>query len=90
LHKLVGAINNHQHGLAIAQGQAKKGNIDTSQITDRHQLLVEEMKERGINHNSPLSYQDKLNLGKVDVKRSLRDLKERCSSCRTRIEANGC
>lgn len=86
LHKLVGVINNHPHGPAIVDGQAEKGNIDTSLITDRHTQLVEEMERRGMNHNSPLSYEDELDKGSVDRQRSLRDLKQRCHDCKTRIE----
>lgn len=48
LHKLVGVINNHQHGYPIVKDQAEKGNVATSQITARHAVLAKEMRKRGL------------------------------------------
>jgi hypothetical protein len=86
LHKLVGGINNHEHGVAIAEGQAAKGNIDTSRIDDRHDDLVEEMQHRGYGHASPLSYDDDLDIGDVDEVGNREELADRCEDCRQRIE----
>lgn len=55
-HQLVGTIHNHPHGEAIAVGHAEKGNIDTTRLEERHAQLATEMERRGMNHDSPLSY----------------------------------
>lgn len=81
LHKLVGVIRNHPHGIEIAEGQGEKGNIDTSLIADRHEALVDEMERRGWNHNSPLDYEDNLDLGEVSKANNRRELSGRCDEC---------
>lgn len=89
LHKLVGSIRSHPHGEAIAEGHAEKGNIDTSLINRRHMMLVEEMEERGYNHDSPLAYEPdepQHGLGCIDVVGNRMELMERCSGCRDKME----
>jgi hypothetical protein len=88
LHKLVGGIRNHPHGKAIADGQADDGNIDTSQITDRHTALVAEMNRRNYNHDSPLQYDDdeyQAGVGVIDPSANRRELRNRCDKCAERI-----
>jgi hypothetical protein len=80
-HQLVGSIRNHPHGEAIIEGHAKKGQVDTSLIQQRHDELVTELKKRGVNHDSPMSYDDQWNKGAIDVKFNKRDLSERCDEC---------
>jgi len=84
LHQLVGTILRHPHGKAIAEGHAKKGNIDTTLITRRHAQLVAEMERRGHNHDSPIE-DPAVDIGKVDTRENLRDLTERCDECRSRV-----
>lgn len=86
LHQIVGSIRKHPHGEAIVEGHAKKGQMDTSIIQERHDSLVEEMSERGYNHDSPMDYDDELALGEVDPERSMEILSERCAECRERIK----
>lgn len=85
LHQLVGNIQ-AEHTNAV-KGHADRGQIDTSRIATRHECLVDEMRNRGYNHNSPLEYDDSLGLGEIDEKANLDDLAARCDACRERIEA---
>ena len=84
LHKVVGHIRKGNE--EVVKGHARKGQIDTSKIRERHEELVAEMERRGYNHNSELDYEDNLNLGEIDRKRNLQDLKKRCDSCREKID----
>lgn len=86
LHQLVGTIKRHPHGDAIAEGHAKKGNIDTTLIGRRHSQLVAEMERRGMNHDSPIETVS-VAIGSVDRQHNLRDLTERCDDCRGRVIA---
>lgn len=45
------------------EGQARAGNIYTGWFVDRHEALVYELARRGYNHNSPLDYEDELDIG---------------------------
>lgn len=88
LHKLVGGIRNHAHGEAIADGQAEKGNVDTSRIEERHVKLADELERRGYEHDSPLKYGDdeyQAGVGSIDVENNRRDLAERCDDCAVRM-----
>jgi len=61
--------------------------VDIGTIKIRHDILVEEMKKRGMNHKSELT---KFNEGKemktVDSKENLKELCKRCKDCKRRIE----
>lgn len=81
MHQIVGTIRKHEHGEAIVQGHAKKKQIDTSKIQERHDELVEEMERRGYDHDSPMNYDDSLGLGEVDVDKSIGILTSRCDDC---------
>ena len=84
LHMLVGSIKKKQS----LQGFIKNKLIDTSKIQARHDALVKEMERRGYNHKSPLTYDDKLNLGKVNSKESYKELLRRCPDCRKIVETD--
>lgn len=89
LHKLVGSIRNHPHGHAIADGQAAKGNIDTSLIQHRHDQLVKELERRGYEHDSPLDWSASeyyAGIGAIDIDENLSELAQRCSDCSHRID----
>ncbi|WP_236045091.1 hypothetical protein [Haloarcula nitratireducens] len=45
------------------------------------------MERRGYNHNSPLEYDDSLNVGNVDESANLVELRERCVDCQDRIDS---
>ncbi len=93
MHMIVGSIKKHPHGKAIAKGHAKKGQINTALIKERHDALAAEMERRGILHDSPLDYDDELGIGEVNAEldpgldaTSLKDeLADRCKACRMRI-----
>lgn len=79
LHMFVGTI---LKGKSI-NGFVTSRLVETASIQARHDSLVAEMERRGMVHASPMKYKDKLGLGKVDVKQSLRSLRKRCEDCRT-------
>ena len=86
MHQEVGTLLNHPHGEAIVRGHAAKDQIDTSLIRSRHDALAAELEHRGMNHDSPLEYEDDLDLGSIDVAANREDLASRCPDCRVRIE----
>lgn len=84
LHQLLGNIEAENMG--SIEGHADRGQIDTSLIKERHEKLVEEMKNRDYNHQSPLEYEDDLDLGEIDIDANVEDLIDRCDKCRERYE----
>lgn len=67
--------------------------IQLSSYKQRHDELAKEINKRGGKHKSPLlevpdfSYLPKEHYeAKVDIKKSIRDLKKRCKECKQRIE----
>lgn len=66
-------------------------NADLLQLEDfesRHEVLAEEMRRRGMNHQSPLRAPEQLwdlpSWGVVDPDKSLAELHRRCAACRAR------
>lgn len=89
LHKLVGGIRNHPHGHAIADGQAAKGNIDTTLINERHDALAEELERRGMDHDSPLDwdpFEYLAGVGAIDRAANRKELADRCDDCAHKIK----
>lgn len=86
MHQAVGTIHNHPHGEAIVEGHAAKRQLDTSKIRERHDELAEEIDQRGMTHDSPMGYDDVLDLGRIDRTTNRAELKARCGACRKRIE----
>lgn len=84
LHQEVGQIR--AGNLASVKGHAREGQVDTARIMERHEELVAEMDRRGFDHKSPLDYDDELNAGEIDVPANREELKERCDTCRQRME----
>jgi len=85
-HQEVGTLLNHPHGQAIVEGHVKKGQVVLSQIAQRHDLLVEKMIARGMNHNSPLDCTDLqenelYGVDNNDKEYNREDLNERCEDC---------
>lgn len=76
-HMFVGTINK---GKSI-DGYLKNGLVDTDKIKSRHDELAKEMERRGIKHNSPLEYDDKINKQSINVNKNLIDLMRRCVEC---------
>lgn len=85
MHQEAGTLHNHPHGEAIVRGHAEKGQVDTALIQKRHDELATELERRGMNHNSPLDFDDPLKIGYVDVEANKRDLANRCDECRERL-----
>lgn len=84
LHQLLGHIE--AGNLESVKGHADRGQVDTSLIQKRHDELVEEMERRGFNHESPVDYDDDLELGEIDIDSNIEDLIDRCEYCRERYE----
>lgn len=82
LHQLVGALLKGR--MNVVEGHARLGQVECDSIYDRHEELVQEMKRREMNHNSPLPEFEELELGQVDRRASLEELIRRCPRCRSR------
>ena len=70
-------------------GYVDRGLVQAESLAQRHEDLVVEMLMRGYNHQSELPeffIPQYLVGSQVNVERSIADLKERCSECRSRIE----
>ena len=84
LHMLAGSI---RKGKSIA-GYVSRGLVEPHKAQKRHDALVAEFRRRnwpsGREHNTPLSLSAAPE-GHVSVRRSLRDLADRCPRCRERI-----
>lgn len=90
MHMFVGSI---RKGISM-QGYTRAGLVDIALLLKRHNLLVEEMAERGMNHKSPLlrpgetmrtllqSFSEPY--GEVDPRASRAELFRRCAGCRAR------
>jgi len=79
-------VSNLRHSGKWARALVSGGYLEPQNALARHDKLAEEMHRRGYRHDSELSV-DGLALpeGKVDVARSVRDLKGRCAECRRRM-----
>ena len=64
-----------------------KGFLEPQNFLSRHNKIAIEMIKRGMNHKSPLDVSNiDLPTSKVDINRSIKDLKERCPACRINLE----
>lgn len=59
IHQEAGTIENHPHGEAIMKSHYRLAQVDTTELCRRHRQVAEEMKQRGMNHESPLEYEDR-------------------------------
>lgn len=84
MHQEVGQVR--AGNIAAVEGHAREGQVDTAKLQERHDELAEEMERRGMDHDSPLDYEDELELGEIDVDANRAELAERCADCRARIE----
>ena len=78
IHQLVGSIIRNKS----IKGYLDKGLIEVHSIKKRHSELVREMKKRGYSHKSALQKIKLFKAGKVDVRKSISDLKKRCRECK--------
>lgn len=86
LHMIVGAVEKG-YGASVV-GLARAGLVDTRLVTERHAALVVEMVARGMNHQSPLQWEDvdEIGHGSPDPEVSYAELRRRCADCRARID----
>lgn len=91
MHQEAGTLLNHPHGDAIVDGHAKKGQVRVSLLEPRHDVLVNEMNRRGMNHDSPFEYDlsECADRGYVNPFENLLDLYARCDDCADRIDFHG-
>lgn len=83
LHMFVGCITRKK---SIA-GYIRDGLVEVHHIARRHQLLADEMRKRGYNHQSPIKAKKLGRAGCVDTEANIRELAKRCPECRKRIRA---
>lgn len=86
-HLLGEHLEMHMFASNIRDGKGLKGYVDNGivevhNIVKRHDALAREMKLRGYRHRSPVIKPRLWKAGKVDVKNSIRVLRERCKACR--------
>jgi len=85
LHQEAGTIDNHPHGEAILDGHYRLAQVDTTELVYRHDEVVQEMKRRGMNHDSPLEYKDEHGLlvsGFPIEQYNKITLSNRCNECK--------
>lgn len=79
-------VETHMFAGCIKRKKSLRGYIDTGlvevhNLKKRHDVLAKEMRRRKMNHKSPYPSVRLIRGGKVDVKRSLSDLRKRCPNC---------
>jgi len=71
-------------------GHAARGQVFPQYITARHNRLANHIDERGIGHDSPLSYscpiEYDVTLTDAVIDQNRRDLSRRCEKCADRID----
>ena len=81
------AIGNLKHSGIWTKALTNKGFLEPQNFLKRHDKIADEIKKRGMNHNSKLIVGNiKLPTGKVDIKQSVIDLKKRCPECRKNLK----
>jgi pyrimidine dimer DNA glycosylase len=78
VHMLVGSL---RRGRSV-QGFLDRGLLEPQHVRSRHKALVAEMRRRGYKHASPLLKVRVKVDGRVDVRRSARELSARCAECK--------
>ena len=81
-HALIGCIS---RGKSI-RGYIDKGLVEVHNIINRHNELVEEMVNRGYNHQSEIHTCELWREGSVDVNANILELRKRCPECKERID----
>jgi len=83
IHKAVG---NMQNSGKWARALTERGFLEPQNFLRRHDKLVEEMRKRGMKHQSPLKTAEFNIMGKVDKNLSINDLIKRCKNCKEKIK----
>ena len=86
-HLLGEHVETHMFAGCIKKKKSLKGYVDTGlvevhNLKKRHDVLAKEMKIRGMNHKSPIQFFKAYKAGKVDIKKSKKDLINRCLECK--------
>lgn len=86
-HLLGEHLEMHMFASCIKQGKCLKGYIKSNlveihNIKARHDMLAKEMIKRGYKHKSPMRSFKTIKQGKVNVKRNIKQLRNRCKICR--------
>lgn len=88
-----GEIHKHRHNFVKMHSIFRRfGQIEPLAMKKRHDELVIEMLNRNFNHQSPYEMPDLSYLserdrnGKVEINKSIEELKNRCSECCARIQ----
>ena len=83
IHKMIGNLRNSGKW---TKSLTSKGFLEPQNAIKRHNELVKEMNLRNYKHKSTLNVSGlKLPVGNVDVKKSIRDITQRCVECRERL-----
>lgn len=77
MHMFVGCINKKIN----LDGYINRKLIEIHHIKDRHEILVNEMNRRNMNHKSPLPEFKSYHAGDIDIDKNIEELKRRCSNC---------
>ena len=81
------AIGNLKHSGNWARALAKNGFLEPQNALKRHNELAVEIVNRRMNHKSPLKLKGTdLPYGNVNLKKSTKDLIERCKKCKEKIK----
>jgi hypothetical protein len=83
-HMFIGALKKGKN----LKGYIEKGLVEINTLKERHEEIVEELKNRGYNHNSPLEIDPNLlyEAGKINKKSNFKELLRRCPECRSRFK----
>lgn len=82
VHMFINAVKTKKRIL----GYINNGLVEVHNLVKRHEELAQEMKRRGFNHKSPIRKVKLYKAGRVDVNRSVKDLRKRCEDCKTRLK----
>lgn len=77
MHMFIGTL---KKGISIL-GYIQNGLVNPAKIIERHNLLAEELKKRGMNHNSPLEYDKELPTHSMNIVSNFAELVNRCPLC---------
>ena len=82
-HMFVGSLHKDLTGYLV------NGLLEPYTLTERHDLVAEEMLTRGYNHRSPLPAHTlpAIDPGHIDRNASLQDLLDRCPDCAARYQS---
>jgi hypothetical protein len=85
IHMFAGTLDKNKS----VKGYLDKGLLEVHSMYRRHEELVEEMKQRGYRHCSPLDekWKTATKQGTIDRKGNLEELLRRCSRCKQRHSA---